>query len=128
MASMPDTSQGWYMKNVPLGSGEYEMRKNGKTLSSGDGGGVVYDVFSQAYYKPADKGDGAWSKVDFSASNNIDPDTDLSARVDAAIGRIDEISEIFFGTAQTTSGKTASTPMTHGTSKDTLQTIKANVN
>lgn len=127
LASMPDTSQGWYMSSTAKGSGSYEMRKQGKTLSSGDGGDVIYDAYSQAYYKPADKGQGAWSRVYFDSTNDIDPTADLSARIDAAVGRVGEIGNIFFGTAQTASGKTASTPMTHGTSKDALMTIKASV-
>jgi hypothetical protein len=54
LAQMLDTSQGWYMKLVYDGNGEYEMREKGKTGDKADRE-VVYDQFSQASYIQANK-------------------------------------------------------------------------
>lgn len=51
----------------------------------------------------------------------------LETNIERTLARIEEFKNIYLGTAQSTSGKTASTSKTYGSQKDTLTALKSSI-
>lgn len=127
LASMPDTSQGWYIKWVGKGNGKLKAA----TTTKKDADGAIYDQYSQKIYIPDD--DGAFISVDFKSVNDVKDSYTLIQNINCALSRLDECSNIFYGIsiistqlgAAAASGSTVS--RSFGTQKQALQALIASI-
>lgn len=120
LASMPDTSQGFYMKFVGKDAGAYSQMTGSGTISKASGDEWIYDQYSTSLYKLKE---GAFNKVSFSSSNDIDSSATLVTNINHAIARLNECKNIYYGTVKgaTTSGVNRS----YGSQKEALDSLLA---
>lgn len=120
LASMPDTTQGWYM--VWAGESGTFSQATGIPKSKADE--YIYDQYSCGMFRAVDE-KGKFSRVNFKSSNNIDTNKPLIVNVGRAKARIAECKNIYYGTA--TNKLTTASSRSYGTQEQALDAILANL-
>ena len=119
LASMPDTTQGWYMTWTPGGAWS---QSTGIPKSNADE--YIYDQYSSGMFHQVER-NGKFSKSSFKSSNNIDTNKPLIVNVGRAKARIAECKNIYYGTA--TNKLTTASSRSYGTQEQALDAILANL-